>query len=157
MSEIASVLDNKFSEAFELSMSHPGSVGFEDSNFPGLRYELIGLDSLQGALFRYKVYRTSLDTEQALLGAGDVGNPIDLVVSHQILRIPRTLGDGRRFEDLPREAIVGTLLLLDAESNDAIEFVPNTEIPQALGVLALDELAREMSSLRVAQSMPSNY
>ncbi len=154
MSEIADVLDSKFEVALELSWDKQGAVLTQDAFLYDLRYELIGLDCEQGGAFRYVVSRGSIDTQPVSLGAGVVGNPQDMDVTHQIIRIPRTQGDNRRLEDLSQDILTGTVLLIDGQANAGIELGLESASPRVLGALALNELALEIAGLRVAESLP---
>lgn len=155
MSEIAQVLDDKFSQAFGFTMDKSGAVVLEQSFMFGQRYELMGLDCEQGSHYRYLVSRGSLDTKSPKIEAGIVGNPTDIHhATHILIRIPRALGDSRTFEQLPREAIEGPLVIIDGIENSGIEIIEPLQPARVLGARALDQLAQEIASLRVVERLP---
>lgn len=152
MTNISETLDNKFSEAFTLSFDTQEPIVMQDESSAGLLYETIGLDSEQGGAYRYVAKRGSLDTETVEIVANILGNTRDISVTHQLFIVPRTLGDGRKFEELPRDAFAGSVLWIDGEANEAIELYPGMAFPRMLGAVALDSIASSLVDLRVAKA-----
>lgn len=155
MSEFQTVVDKKFAEAQELYMTGKDALNTDHSPHMDLNYEVIGLDCEQGARFRYVISRPSIDTPSPILESGMFDCSEAMPITHLIVRIPRTLGDSRFMEDLPREAwsSLGNWIFINATYETGIE-VESIHTPvKILDAVALGKLAVELSALRISERL----
>lgn len=149
MSEIGEVLENKFSEAYQMMNYDGENAVHADMSLLGQMNEIIGLDCEIRQPNRYIVSKSGIDDSPPTFEFKDVGMVISS--NYWLVKIPRKLGDNRSFEDLPEEAFQGSLFMIDVNRDLVVPVIPCDDTAEKLCTRAL---SRELESLRVAKTIP---
>jgi hypothetical protein len=149
MSELGEILDGKFDEALDRFNGGKNSVIIDRAKFwADKTYELIGLDCEDGEPHRYLASRPTVGSSPITINSGIAGVEY-LECNYWMLQMSRNLGDRRRLEDLPPEAIRGETIIVDAKQ----EIVMPQSAIKPLGRQAVSAFARELGGLRVAEDI----
>lgn len=151
MDKIGKVIDDKFDEALGIMLDKGTAAVVSNESMMGSAHEVIGLDCEIGQSNRYVVSRPCLDGHSVGFDYGDekVG---EIDGSSWMVQIPRNLGDRRKMEDLPVEAMHGDIFLIDGEK----EVILRLKMLEPLAKTAIKAITFELSGLRVAEDM-SNF
>ena len=148
MSELGKVIDAKFDEALGMMFEKGTNSVITGKTVIGPIHEVIGLDCEIGDPNRYIISRPCLDGKTVGFDFGDTDND-EINATSWMVQMPRTLGDRRRIEDLPVEAIHGDLFLVDGEK----DVILRLEMLEPLAKTAIRAITFELSGLRVAEDM----
>lgn len=151
MKMIGEVIDDKFGEAFEVMLDKGTNAVLTSKPVMGSTHEVIGLDCEIGQPNRYILSRPVLDGQTVGFDFGDLDMG-EIDGSSWMVQIPRNLGDKRKMENLPVEAIHGDIFLVDGEK----EVVLRLETQELLAKTAIKAMTFEISGLRVVEDI-SNF
>ncbi len=143
MSELSKIIDQKFEVGMDYYMSGSESVVMSKTPL-GIKYELLGLDSLQAPDSRCILSRNCLGSP--LLRVNGIG-----IMSWGV-EIPRLEGDKRSLEDLSLEAIFGHAFAVGTydEKLEVID-IGGSLRPEWMSI---DGLVLAISNMRVAKRIP---
>ena len=149
MENISEVIDKKFDEALRMMIEEDTNSVITSKPIMGSSNEVIGLDCESGQPNRYIISRPCLDgrTVGYDFGDPDIG---EINCTSWLFKMPRTLGDKRKMENLPIEAFHGDLFLIDGKK----EIIVDMTIIEPLGKRAVMSYCYELSGLRVIENIP---
>jgi hypothetical protein len=148
MGELGEVIDEKFDEALGMMLEKGNDSVLTANTIIGSAHEIIGLDCEIGQPNRYILSRPCIDGHSVGFDFGDTETG-EIDGTSWMVQIPRTLGDKRRIEDLPVEAMHGDIFLIDSEK----EVILQLEMLKPLAKTAIKAITFELSGLRVAEDM----
>ena len=151
MDKLGEVIDTKFDEALGIMLEKGNNSVLTGKPLMGSAHEIIGLDCEIGQPNRYILSRPCIDGHDVSFDLGD-SETDEIDGTSWMVQMPRNLGDRRRMEDLPVEAMHGDIFIVDGEK----EVILRIEMLEPLAKTAIKAITFELSGLRVAEDM-SNF
>lgn len=141
MANIGEIIDDKFDAAVQMSLTGMDSIR---ASVPmlGPPVEVIALDSYEAPESRCLLTRPCLGPATITVNGVEI-------FSFGV-EIPRTLGDKRRFEELPQDAIEGNMFFVGTKQDNSIHIAGDIN-PSWLTV---EGLGYALSGMRVVERIP---
>lgn len=141
MANIGEIIDDKFDAAVQMSLTGMDTIR---ASVPmlGPPVEVIALDSHKGPESRCLLSRPCLGPATITVNGVEI-------FSFGV-EIPRTIGDKRRFEELPQDAIEGNMFLVGTRQDSSINIAGDIN-PSWLTV---EGLSYALSCMRVVEKIP---